>query len=235
MPVHSRRIRDKIDLVRAPLREAAGAVWNHPRLADFYPDFLFTMHSLMRATSPQLRAAADAAEARAHSDPVAAGIAGYLAQHSKEETGHDEWAMDDLAVMGVAREEVLQRMPSPHMAALVGSQYYWIHHFHPVAYLSYIAVIEGPPSVDFLEHTIQRTGLPREAFRTQFLHAQIDPHHVQELDALIDGLNLNDWHHSVLGANAFHTVDLLTKVYRDVVDRFERGVAGFPSRFRAKH
>jgi len=44
-------------------------------------------------------------------------------------------------------------------SARVGAQYYWIHHFHPVALLGYIAVLEGrPPSPTLVEELIERTG-----------------------------------------------------------------------------
>jgi hypothetical protein len=106
---------------------------------------------------------------------------------------------------------------------LVGVQYYWIHHVHPVAYLSYQAVMERPPSPEFLDAVIQRTGVPREALSTQFFHAKVDLHHMPEFDAMIDSLPLDDWHHSVMGVNAFQSVDLLARVYEDLLERFESG------------
>ena len=36
-------------------------------------------------------------------------------------------------------------MPPPSVAGLVGSQYYWILHHHPVAFLGYVALMEGYP------------------------------------------------------------------------------------------
>ena len=218
---HSQTLRWKIDIVRPDLSEAAGAIWNHARLAELFPDFLFTVHSVIRATVPTMQAASEAAALRAASDPVAAQIAPYLAHHAREERNHDEWMLDDLKALGVNRDQVIRRMPSPAVAALVGSQYYWVHHYHPVAYLSYIAVLEGPPSVEFLEQTLARTGLPREAFGTQFLHARLDVHHVRDFDAMLDGLPLERWHEDILGVNAFHTVHLLRAVYQDLVRSFE--------------
>ena len=218
---HSQRLRQKIDLVRPRLRAATGEAWNHPRLAQLYPELVFATHSIIRATNPSMKAAAECARARAADDPVSCALAEYLEHHAEEEKGHDEWALDDLEVLGVSREEVGQRIPSPTVAALVGSQYYWMHHFHPVAYVSYIAVLEAPPNADFLEETVRRTGLPREAFSTQFYHSKLDHHHVREFDKMVDSLPLNEWHHSILGVNAFHTAEMLSRVFDDVVERFE--------------
>jgi hypothetical protein len=221
LPSHSQRLRQKIELVRPRLRAATGRAWNHPRLAELYPDLVFATHSIIRATNPSMRAAGECARARAAGDPVARALAEYLTHHAEEEKGHDEWALDDLAVLGVSRDEVWRRIPSPAVAELVGSQYYWLYHFHPVAYVSYIAVLEAPPSIDFLEDTVRRTGLPREAFATQFYHSKLDHHHVREFNQMVDSLPLDEWHHSILGVSAFHTAELLSRVFDDVVERFE--------------
>ena len=42
-----------------------------------------------------------------------------------------------------ARE--IARPPAPAVAALVGAQYYWVLHHHPVALLGYIGLLEGYP------------------------------------------------------------------------------------------
>jgi len=220
-PTNSRILRGKIELVRPRLRQAAGEVWHHPRLAELFPDLLATIHSVIRATVPTLKTAEQCARARAAEDPVCAGMVEYLAAHALEEKDHDEWTLGDLEKLGVKREDAWQRIPSGAAAALVGVQYYWMHHVHPVAYLSYQAVMENPPSPEFLEQAIERTGLPREAFATQFFHATVDPHHVAEFDQLVDSLPLNAWHHSILGVNAFQSVDLLARVYEDLLKRFE--------------
>ena len=77
-------------------------------------------------------------------------------------------------MLGRPRSDVLARPPSPTVAALVGSQYYWIFHFHPVALLGYIAVLEGyPPSMAMIDQLEAGTGYPREAFRTMIAHAEL--------------------------------------------------------------
>ena len=219
---NSHCLRRKIALLEPGLLEASGAVWLHPRLRDLYPEFLFTVHCITRATAPSMHAAAKRALELADSDPVAAAIAEYLEEHAHEETGHDLWTLDDLKMLGVSPESVLKRVPSPTVAALVGSQYYWIHHFHPVAYLSYVAVLEGPQTLEFLESVVERTGLPREALSTHFLHAKLDPHHVKAFDEFVDALPLTAEHHEILGVNAIATVALLQEVFTELFQRFER-------------
>jgi hypothetical protein len=221
MPTHSQLLRRKLEFLQQPLGEAAGAIWNHPRLSELFPDFLFAVHGVIRATELSMRTAADCARARAATDPVAAGIADYLARHSAEEAEHDDWLLDDIESLGIPRDKVLRQIPLPVIAQLVGSQYYWAHHYHPVAFLGYIAVLEGPPSVEFLESVVARTALPRQAFGTQFLHARLDPHHIREFEELLDSLPLEPEHVSVIGVSALTSADLLRQVYKEVVERFE--------------
>ena len=84
------------------------------------------------------------ARSRELDDPLAAPLARYLEEHVDEELGHDETLLGDLETLGVDRAEVLERIPPPAVAALVGSQYYWILHYHPVAFLGYVALMEAP-------------------------------------------------------------------------------------------
>jgi Iron-containing redox enzyme len=215
---HSRRLRDKIRLVRAPLDQMAERLWTHPRLREIYPEFLFLNHSVIRCSVPLMKAAAEACEKMLDREPVAEGMLAYLRHHIPEETGHDEWVLDDLETLGFKREEVLKRIPSPSAAALAGAQYYWIKHVHPVAILGFIAVLEGtPPDVEFFEQTADRIGVPRRAFSNLILHGKLDPQHRDDLDHALDALPLTEQHHSLMGVSAFQTVSLLTRVAGEAV------------------
>jgi hypothetical protein len=218
---HSRRLRDKIEFARASLDAAASALWNHPRLPELYPEFLFRNHAVIRASVPLMQAAADACEARRSSDPLAAAIFEYLNQHIPEEMHHDEWVLEDLEVLGFDRKKILARIPPPSVARLVGSQYYWIRHFHPVALLGFIAVLEGtPPDVDFFERTADRAQLPRTAFSNLLRHGKLDPRHRDDLDHALDTFPLTEKHHSLLGISAFETIHWLTVVVEEALDMF---------------
>ena len=72
------------------MTEAAGRVWNHPNFREVFPEFMFTIHSIIRATHPSMKAAAARAQALAPTDPVAAAMAHYLYEHADEEKGHDD-------------------------------------------------------------------------------------------------------------------------------------------------
>jgi Iron-containing redox enzyme len=210
---HSRRLREKIRLVRAPLDAVAEQLWSHPRLREIYPEFLFQNHSVIRCSVPLMKTAAERCEKMLAEEPVAEGMLAYLRKHIPEETGHDEWVLDDLETLGYKREDILKRIPSPSAAALAGAQYYWIRHVHPVALLGFIAVLEGtPPDVEFFEQTADRIGVPRRAFSNLLLHGKLDPQHRDDLDRTLDVLPLTEQHHTLMGISAFQTVALLTRV-----------------------
>ena len=215
---HSRRLRDKIRLARGRMDAAAETLWTHPRLREIYPEFLFRNHSVIRSSVPLMKAAAKASEKLLDSDPIAEGMLAYFQKHIPEETGHDEWVLDDLATLGYDRSEVLRRLPPPSAAALAGAQYYWINHVHPVALLGFIAVLEGtPPDVEFFEATADRIGLPRRAFSNLLLHGKLDPQHRDDLDNTLDALPLTEAHHALMGVSAFQTIGLLTQVAEEAV------------------
>lgn len=152
-------------------------------------------------------------------DPLAAPLARYLEEHVDEELNHDETLLGDLEVLGIDRTTVLEHMPSPAVAALVGSQYYWILHYHPVAFLGYVALMEGyPPTPELIETLIARTGYPREAFRTYVEHAELDPGHRDRLDRTIDSLPLEAWHESALGLSAIATAAQAARSLEEILD-----------------
>ncbi|HJQ11177.1 MAG TPA: iron-containing redox enzyme family protein [Gemmatimonadaceae bacterium] len=197
---------------------AARAFWTQRRLAELLPDYLFCIHTIIRASVPLMEAACDKARGLSARDPVAASLAAYLGHHVPEERHHDDWLLDDLAELGVSREEVLRKVPSPTVAMLVGAQYYWIHHYHPVALLGYIAVLEGyPPEEDHILSVIERTGLTPRAFRTFLKHARLDPHHRDDLDAALDSMALTKGHESLVAMSALETQHLLAVLLREVV------------------
>jgi len=153
------------------------------------------------------------------SDPLAEPLAEYLEEHVGEELHHDETLLGDLGRVGLDRAEVLARMPSPAVAALVGSQYYWILHYHPIAFLGFVGVMEGyPPTPELIESLVERTGYPREAFRTYVEHSELDPRHRDHLDRTIDSLPLEPRHEVALGLSAIATAGFAARALEELLD-----------------
>jgi heme oxygenase-like protein len=192
----------------------------HPRLTELWPEYLILQHQIIRATVPLTEAAlAQSLELRVD-DPLAVPLARYLEEHVDEELHHDETLLGDLELLGIDSASVVERMPSPAVAALVGSQYYWILHFHPIAFLAYVALMEGyPPTPGLIETLIEKTGYPREAFRTYVEHAELDPGHRDRLDRMIDSLPLEARHETALGISAIATASMAARSLEEILEQ----------------
>ena len=214
----SARIRQELAGAIGPLTAACTALVGHPRLRELWPEYLVLQHQIIRATVPLTETALDRTRALPGSDPLRAPLAAYLEEHVDEELNHDDGLLDDLESLGLPRAEVLARMPSPRVAALVGAQYYWIHHHHPVAFLGYIALMEGyPPTAELIEALAERTGYPPEAFRTFDQHAELDPGHKDHLDRTLDALPLTEDQEAMIATSASTTAVLAAQAISEIV------------------
>ena len=215
---NSELLRTKIALFSAGLDKAAYLFWMHPEFAAVYRYYLFQSHSIIRASVPLMEATLECCRSSKYlSDPVLKLFGDYLERHILEESGHDEWILDDAQVLGIQRRALLERIPTRTALQLVGSQYYWIHHYNPVAMLGYIAVLEGtPPESEFIEDVARRNKLTLQAFSSFLLHAKIDPRHRADLDLLLDVLPLTHEHLGLVGLSAVQTIQYMTAVLADV-------------------
>lgn len=216
---HSKQLRVKIRLAEPRLLHVSDQFWTHLELAQIFPEFLFMMHSIIRSSVSLINAAAESAQSRAGSDPVSRKIAGYYKTHALEEMHHDDWLLDDLEAIGAERSLVLDRLPSTEIASLVGAQYYWALHSHPVSLFGYLAVLEGnPPSLEQLGEICAKHGLPADGFRTMIKHAKLDPHHRDEIYAQLDQLPLTENHSELMAVSAFHAIEHISLALEEIMD-----------------
>jgi hypothetical protein len=222
---HSRRLRQKIELLLPELAEVSAELADHPRLRALYPEFVVTTHHGMRGSAALLRTAAARCRELAAADPVAAALAPEYAHHAAEED-HDHWALEDLEVLGIPRADVLRRMPPPSVAAMVGAQYYWVLHHHPVALMGDLMFREGyVPPVEAVDTLVARTGYPRTAFRNLYRHSRVDLKHQDEMIAVLDGLPLRAEHHTILGVSALHSLQMAIQSFRELLERADAAPA----------
>lgn len=111
------------------------------------------------------------------------GLATRLLAKSKEETGHDLWALQDLAELGVSLEALRLRPPSPSVRAYVAWNLSLVrtapYAFAATAFLlEYASASCGGAVVDAL----RRRGPPfSEALRYLEGHAAADPLHAEDI------------------------------------------------------
>lgn len=212
----SRRVRLQLAAAVGPFAEACTALVEHPNLREVWPEYLVLQHQIIRATVPLTEAAL--ARARELDDPLREPLSAYLEEHVDEELHHDEQLLDDLELLGLPRDDVLARMPPSSVATLVGAQYYWIHHHHPVAFLGYVALMEGyPPTGELIETLSARTGYPKESFRTFSEHSELDPGHRDHLDETLDALPLTESDEAAIVESATVTAELTARAISEIL------------------
>ncbi len=221
MSSRSARLTAKIGMMESDIRASSKRLHTHSRFPELYPYYLTRLYTTIKASVPMMKCAEQLC-LQSENDPVCAKLAEYYAEHAEEEMHHDEWLLDDLEILGVNRREVEEAVPGLAAATLIGTQYYWMRHGHPVSLLGYLAVLEKPMDPEYFRRLIDRWGIPEKAFRTLLLHAELDQDHHHELNQLVDELPLTQQQESMLGTSAIATIGLVANFFNEVVDSFEQ-------------
>jgi hypothetical protein len=170
-------------------RRRTAEQWD-PADRDLLRQWFLLLWQSVRASVPLLELATEQLR-RWPQSPFTNLLAEYYADHAQEEEGHDEWLLDDLGALGVSEEEAFLALPNRHIAAMIGSQYYLIRHYHPALLLSYLAFSEGhPPTPQTLRNLQARSATPDQLWRTYLFHAEEDPHHLDDLCRVLDEVPL---------------------------------------------
>jgi hypothetical protein len=197
----------KLELIQPALQAEARQLWASPNAREIYPAYLEQMHMVVRAGVCLMETAVQAAKKLPASSALKAELIAYLSKHIEEERGHDLWLLEDYAATGHKPEHLLARIPSCEVANMVGAQYYWILHHHPIMVMGHIAALETyHPPAGFAQHLSNITGYAMEAFRAVSRHEKLDLVHKVEIHALLDGMNLSARDEVALGVSGLHTL-----------------------------
>jgi hypothetical protein len=216
-PTNSDILWGKIRLAEGRLFAATHMFWTHPELPRLFPSFLIQIFCIMRSGLGLMSAAYD----RSHTmpgDPVAVGVANYLRIHIEEEKDHDLWLLDDICTLGYKERDVLEAPPCSAVVNLIGSQYFWMHHVHPVSVMGYLILMEGyAPLPSQLEDIRIKSGAPATAFRCLTRHADDDPAHLTELNKALDGMRLKSEHSRAVAMCAFAAIENTAAMFEELV------------------
>ena len=117
----------------------------------------------------------------------------FLYEHMNEESGHEEWVLNDLEAMGVARETARASTPGVFTAALCGYNYWSADRRHPCSVLGMVYALEVIASVyGGAFSSAMREALFLEGDRgTTFIssHATMDTEHMIVLRKALNTLN----------------------------------------------
>lgn len=236
MPRHTDMARS--ERLHNHLALALPSVWSFTdvlvaRAADpsVYRRYLITQHAIVRATVPLLEAAAQrSAELADGGDLSAQRLCRYFQLLTEEERGHDVWLLEDIAAADGDPTQAMNQLPDVAVAAMIGSQYYWIYHFHPVAILGFIQLMEGyPPRLQFVDALRRATGLGEAAFRSLAQHAVLDIGHGRMLEEIMDALELSDSQEDAIFSNGLATIRCLIDIYTRMLKEAPRDPSDSPT------
>lgn len=134
-------------------------------------------------------------------------LAAHLPGHIAAERDHDDWLVADMVAAGIAPGPALAGPPPASVAGLVGAQFYWVAHYHPLCLLGYIAVLElHAPAPELAGLLAARTELPPAAFETLRQHAALDTGHSAAILAVLDEADPPPHLRQGVRLSALHTV-----------------------------
>ena len=209
----SARLRIKLQLAYGSKEGKNTTLPSGQNAPAWFRDYLIVTHSIIRSSVPLMQAAYGRCCDLSEEGKLMTELRKYYKKHIQEEMNHDEWLLDDLESIGVSRQESLLRKPLQTVAELVGSQYYWIYYWHPVCLLGYISFLEGdPPKKELIDQLQKITGYPKTAFRTLAKHSDLDPHHRDELNELLETLPLTAKYEQWITSNALYSANKLIEI-----------------------
>lgn len=151
-----------------------------------YLAFLTEAYHHVKHTVPLLHATKEAL--RPHQKWLEAPLDEYI----EEESGHDEWILNDIRACGQDAERVRSGRPSQATAAMVSHAYEITARGNPLGFFGMVHVLEGTSVTLALQaaDAIQRPlGLPDQAFSYLRSHGQLDQEHTAHFAMLMDQID----------------------------------------------
>ena len=143
----------------------------------------------------------------------------YLYDHLHEEAGHEEWVVNDLRAIGVARETIQSYKPSMWTLGLIGYNYWAADRRHPCSILGMmyclevIASVYGGPFSTAIRDSLMLEGICGISFISS--HATLDANHMATLRTAVDLLIDEGAKDSVL-ESAEVNFHYITKVFESI-------------------
>ena len=165
---------------------------------ELYAKYLEQAYHHVRFTVPLLELARDTCGA----DDSA--YINALAEYIIEESGHDEWILDDIKALGVDAEAVRHGQGGFACRVMIGYAHYAVEHISPYALLGMVHVLEGM-SVELAEKAAGAIAAsfgqtPPNAFSYLTSHGALDTEHVQFFEDLVNGIDNPDIENIIVSA-----------------------------------
>lgn len=173
----------RAELVAAPIIQAClrGVV-----ARPSYEAFLVQAYHHVHHTVPLLAAC------RARLPGRLAWLRPALDEYIAEESGHDEWILDDLRACGVDAEAVRRGRPGLAAEVMVAYAYDTIARGNPLGFFGMVHVLEGTSvalALQAADRIQQALALPDAAFSYLRSHGTLDQEHTQHFELLMDQID----------------------------------------------
>lgn len=155
-------------------------------LRDDYVAFLCQAYHHVKHTLPLIMACGAKLPARLEWLRVA------MAHYVEEETGHQEWILNDIRACGGDPEAVRRARPDLPAELLVAYAYDTIERVHPVGFLGMVLVLEGTSTAiacRAAQALMQSLQLPQAAFSYLTSHGALDIEHTRFFETLVNRLD----------------------------------------------
>jgi pyrroloquinoline quinone (PQQ) biosynthesis protein C len=175
--------------------EARRAFETHPALLDAvangmtierYRRFLLELYHVVWHFNPQCAAAAS------RMPDTHRQVRYHLYEHMQEESGHEEWVVNDLDAVGVGPEATRAHKPSAYTQGLIGYNYWAADRRHPCSVLGMmytlevIASVYGGPFANAIRESLLLEGERGVSFVSS--HATMDAEHMAEMRTVLNTL-----------------------------------------------
>lgn len=169
----------------------------HPKLTDAvahgmsverYRALLLELYHVVWHFNPVCAAAA--ARMGDPADDPLASIRYFLYEHMQEESGHENWVLNDLEAVGVTRADARAHRPSCHTLALAGYNHWAADKRHPASALGMLYALEviasvyGGPFSSAIREALLLEGDAGVSFISS--HATLDSQHMAELRQVLN-------------------------------------------------
>lgn len=173
-----------------------------------YLAFLTEAYYHVRHTVPLLMAAGS--RLPQHQEWLRVAVGEYI----EEETGHQEWILNDIAACGGDKEKVRHGTPLPATELMVAYAYDTVQRHNPVGFFGMVLVLEGTSialasrAADCIQQSL---GLPDRAFSYLRSHGSLDQEHIRFFEKLMNRLKDTGDREAVV-----HRANMFYRLYADI-------------------
>ncbi len=115
-----------------------------------------------------------------------------VGEYIEEETGHQEWVLNDVAACGADKEQVRRSKPNLATELMVSYAYDTVHRINPLGFFGMVHVLEGT-SISLADSAADNIrsalSLPKDAFSYLYSHGSLDQDHVEFFKGLMNRID----------------------------------------------